>query len=47
MEETNIGFCYAFLPHPEGRTLVAFHVEDHSAYCVEGVMRVRPFLPRK
>ena len=30
MEETNIDFCYALLPHPEGRTLVAFHVECHE-----------------
>ena len=30
LAETNIDFCYALLPHPEGRTLVAFHVEDHE-----------------
>lgn len=26
--ETNIDFGYALLPHPEGKSLVAFHVED-------------------
>jgi len=26
--ETNINFTYSLLPHPEGKTLVAFHVED-------------------
>lgn len=30
LAETNIDFSYALLPHPEGRTLVAFHVEDHE-----------------
>jgi len=30
LAETNLDFCYALLPHPEGRTLVAFHVEDHE-----------------
>ena len=30
LAETNVDFCYALLPHPEGRTLVAFHVEDHE-----------------
>lgn len=28
--ETNIDFTYALLPHPEGRTLVAFHLEDYD-----------------
>jgi hypothetical protein len=28
--ETNIDFAYALLPHPEGRTLLALHVEDHE-----------------
>ena len=26
--ETNLDFGYTLLPHPEGRTLVALHVED-------------------
>ena len=26
--ETNLDFAYTLLPHPEGRTLVALHVED-------------------
>ncbi len=26
--ETNIDFAYALLPHPEGKTLMAFHLED-------------------
>lgn len=26
--ETNIDFGYALLPHPEGKTLIAFHVDD-------------------
>lgn len=26
--ETNIDFGYALLPHPQGKTLVAFHVDD-------------------
>lgn len=30
LAETNIDFAYALLPHPEGRTLVALHVEDHE-----------------
>ena len=28
--ETNIDFGYALLPHPEGKTLVAFHVIDYE-----------------
>lgn len=28
LAETNIDFGYTLLPHPEGRTLVALHVED-------------------
>lgn len=28
LAETNVDFSYALLPHPEGKTLVAFHVED-------------------
>ena len=30
LAETNIDFAYALLPHPEGRTIVALHVEDHE-----------------
>lgn len=30
LAETNIDFSYSLLPQPEGRTLVAFHVEDHE-----------------
>ena len=30
LAETNVDFSYALLPHPEGKTLVAFHVEDHE-----------------
>lgn len=30
LAETNLDFSYALLPHPEGKTLVAFHVEDHE-----------------
>ena len=26
--ETNLDFAYTLLPHPEGRTLIALHVED-------------------
>ena len=26
--ETNIDFGYALLPHPQGKTLLAFHVDD-------------------
>lgn len=26
--ETNIDFGYALLPHPQGKTLIAFHVDD-------------------
>ena len=26
--ETNLDFAYTLLPHPEGRTMVALHVED-------------------
>lgn len=26
--ETNVDFAYALLPHPEGRTLMALHLED-------------------
>lgn len=28
MAETNLDFAYTLLPHPEGRTMVALHVED-------------------
>jgi hypothetical protein len=28
LAETNIDFTYSLLPHPEGLTLVAFHLED-------------------
>ena len=28
LAETNLDFGYTLLPHPEGRTLVALHVED-------------------
>ena len=28
MAETNVDFVYTLLPHPEGRTMVALHVED-------------------
>lgn len=28
LAETNLNFGYTLLPHPEGRTLVALHVED-------------------
>ena len=31
--ETNIDFTYALLPHPEGQTLVAFHLEDLEFGC--------------
>ena len=27
--ETNVDFAYSMLTHPEGRTLVAFHLDDH------------------
>ena len=30
LAETNIDFAYALLPHPEGLSLVALHVEDHE-----------------
>ena len=30
LAETNIDFSYALMPQPEGRTLVAFHVEDYE-----------------
>jgi hypothetical protein len=30
LAETNVDFSYALMPHPEGKTLVAFHVEDHE-----------------
>ena len=28
LAETNLDFAYTLLPHPEGKTLVAMHVED-------------------
>ena len=28
MAETNLDFAYTLLPHPEGRTMVALHLED-------------------
>ena len=28
--ETNVDFVYALFPHPDGRTLVAFHLEDND-----------------
>lgn len=28
--ETNIDFGYALLPHPEGKSLLAFHVDDYD-----------------
>ena len=30
LAETNIDFGYSLFPHPQGQTLVAFHVEDHE-----------------
>lgn len=30
MAETNIDFTYSLLPHPDGQSLVAFHLEDHE-----------------
>ena len=30
LAETNINFSYCLFPHPEGHTLVAFHVEDYE-----------------
>lgn len=30
LAETNVDFVYSLLPHPDGRTLVAFHVEDNE-----------------
>lgn len=30
LAETNINFGYSLFPHPNGETLVAFHVEDHE-----------------
>lgn len=30
LAETNVDFSYALLPHPRGKTLVAFHVDDHE-----------------
>ncbi len=30
LAETNIDFAYALIPHPQGKTLMAFHVEDYE-----------------
>ena len=30
LAETNINFGYSLFPHPNGKTLVAFHLEDHE-----------------
>ena len=33
LAETNIEFAYSLLPHPQGKTLLAFHVEDYEFGC--------------